>query len=157
MDDVTLVADSRAHLRGLAVELWEWCWRSRLGPYPEHPKTFVAVLGPGTARQAAVDGVFLQFEMSALRAARRANGHDANGQEVDDATIIATPIDEYIRVLEVKFCRSGRWSKFVLLASLACAGGTRPCRGRVWGGRSAWSRETEAPCGALRRVLAVGP
>ena len=65
MGDVTLVAESYDDLKVLAVALWEWCWRFRVEPYPGRPKTFVAVLGPGAARESRAHGDVFSFEMSA--------------------------------------------------------------------------------------------
>ena len=113
MDDATLVAGSIDHLRKLAVALWGWCWRSRLEPYPGHPKTFVGALGPRSKRGAAACGGVFTFGMSALRAARRADGHDVLEEPVGDVVNVTIPIHDSIRVLGVRFHRKGRWSEFV--------------------------------------------
>ena len=114
MDDVTMVAASLDHVRVLAVALWEWYWRSRfVESYPGHPRTFVATLGPRAKSEAATCGEVFTFEMSALRAARRVDGHDVTEVAAYDAVISTISIHEGIRVLGVRFHRWGRWSKFV--------------------------------------------
>ena len=113
MDDVTPIADSYYDLKALAVALWEWYWRFRLEPYPGRPKTFVAVLGPGSKQEARAHGGVFSFEMSAQRAAQHVTGGAGAALPGDIAAVITIPIDDDIRVLGVRFSRLGGWTGFV--------------------------------------------
>ena len=85
----------------------------QIGALPGAPKTFAADLGPRSKGGAAACGGVFTFEMSALRAARRADGHVVSEEAVDDVITITILIHESIRVLGVRFHRHGRWSEFV--------------------------------------------
>ena len=123
MGDVTLVTDSIDYPRTMAMALWGWCWRSRLEPCPGQPKIFVAALGPRSKGGVAACGGVFTFEMSALRAARRAGGHAVSEDAVDDVATITIPIQDGIRVLGMRFHRQGWWTEFVESLAKMAGGG----------------------------------